>query len=89
MTMKEDEQTAKLRQFLIDAAVTGKRVAIHSVTDDDDQTAQVCVGKVIKVSARTVVIETTDYETPIPIASVTKAEDLANLAPRADEAKVA
>lgn len=84
MKMKEDEQTAKVRHFLIDAAVTGRRVVIHSVTDDADKTAQVCVGKVIKVSARTVVIETTDYETPIPIVSVTKVEP----AP-ADEAKVA
>jgi hypothetical protein len=71
----EDETAASNRVRLIDAAVTGKQMAVHSVSEDGLE--QVAIGRIVRVSGRHVVVATSKaFESALPINAITKLDEL-------------
>lgn len=67
----------ELRAQLVAFAVSRQLVALHSLCGEDHELAAVAIGHIVKVTARSVVIAAKGgFETPLPLASVTKLEQL-------------
>lgn len=71
----------EIRDALIALTVSRQLVALHYVSGEDRELPCVVLGFIVKVTARTVVIATKGhFETPIPLASVTKLEPISGAA---------
>ncbi|HEY1956016.1 MAG TPA: hypothetical protein VGH28_10390 [Polyangiaceae bacterium] len=74
------------RDQMIALAVSRQLVALHSLGGEDRELPGVVIGRIVKVTSRSVVIATEgNFESPMPLASVTKLEPLEG-APTAPEA---
>lgn len=71
----------EIRDMLIALTVSRQIVALHYLSGEDRELPCVVLGHIVKVAARTVVVATHgDFETPIPLASVTKLEPISGAA---------